>query len=105
MSVPRLRSAETSTAELLAAPSKKNKVFFFGNYEGVRQVLDTTYVNYVPTSRYVPDNCTAPCVVNPASAAMLNLYPAPNGGLLNGNPDIGIYITLWARKHHLRISS
>ncbi|MBV9770615.1 MAG: TonB-dependent receptor [Bryobacterales bacterium] len=75
----------------LGGPIKKNKIFFFMNYEGVRQVLDTTYINYVPTARYVTDNCSAPCVVNPASAAMLALYPAANGGLFNGNPEIGIY--------------
>jgi Carboxypeptidase regulatory-like domain len=75
----------------LGGPIKKNKVFFFMNYEGIQQLLDTTYVNYVPTTRYVTDNCSAPCVVNPASAAMMALYPAPNGGLFNGNPDIGIY--------------
>jgi hypothetical protein len=75
----------------LGGPIKKNKIFFFMNYEGVRQVLDTTYINYVPTARYATDNCSAPCVVNPASAAMLALYPAPNGGLFQGNPDIGIY--------------
>jgi hypothetical protein len=72
-------------------PIKKNKMFFFMNYEGIQQALNTTYVNYVPTARYVSDNCGTPCVVNPASAAMLALYPAPNGGLFNGNPDIGIY--------------
>ena len=33
----------------LGGPIKKNKVFFFMNYEGIRQVLDTTYVNYVPS--------------------------------------------------------
>jgi hypothetical protein len=75
----------------LGGPIKRDKVFFFANYEGIQQVLDTTYVNYVPTARYVTDNCSAPCVVNPASAAMLSLYPAPNAGLLNGNPDIGVY--------------
>jgi hypothetical protein len=75
----------------LGGPIKKNKVFFFMNYEGIQQVLDTTYINYVPTARYVTDNCSTPCVVNPASAAMLALYPAANGGLFNGNPEIGIY--------------
>ena len=75
----------------LGGPIKKNKVFFFMNYEGVQQVLDTTNINYVPTARYVTDNCSSPCVVNAASAAMLALYPAPNGGLFNGNPEIGIY--------------
>jgi hypothetical protein len=73
-------------------PLVKNKVFFFANYEGIQQVLDTTYVNYVPTGNFVKDNCPASsCVLNSASAAMLALYPAPNGGLFNGNPDIGVY--------------
>jgi hypothetical protein len=76
----------------LGGPIKKDKVFFFMNYEGIQQFLDTTYVNYVPTSSFVPDNCPpASCTVNPKSAAMMALYPAPNGGLFNGNPDVGIY--------------
>jgi len=70
-------------------PIKKNKMFFFMNYEGIQQILDTTSINYVPTANYVKDNCSAPCTVNPASAAMLALYPAPNAGLLN--TDVGIY--------------
>jgi len=76
----------------IGGPIKKNKVFFFANFEGIRQLLDTTAVNDVPTANFVKDNCPpSSCVVNPASAAMLALYPAPNGGLLNGNPDVGIY--------------
>jgi hypothetical protein len=76
----------------LGGPIKKNKVFFFMNYEGVQQVLDTTNINYVPTPSYVTDNCPPKtCTVNPASAAMLALYPAANGGLVQGNAQIGIY--------------
>jgi hypothetical protein len=76
----------------IGGPIKKNKVFFFANYEGIRQYLATTNVNYVPTGNFVKDNCSPPsCVVSPASLAMLALYPAPNGGLFNGNPDVGIY--------------
>ncbi len=76
----------------IGGPIKKNKVFFFANYEGIRQLLDTTAVNDVPGPNFVKDNCSAPCVVNPASAAMLALYPKPNGGLLAGtNGDVAIY--------------
>jgi hypothetical protein len=73
-------------------PIKKNKVFFFMNYEGIRQVLDSTYVNYVPEPNFVSANCPPKtCTVNPASAAMLALYPAPNGGVYNSAQGIGIY--------------
>jgi outer membrane receptor protein involved in Fe transport len=73
----------------LGGPIKKNKLFFFINYEGIRQVLDTTYVNFVPSATlrqgiYNGQQYT----VNPASQAMLNLYPLPNAP---DNANIGIY--------------
>jgi hypothetical protein len=77
----------------IGGPIKKNKVFFFANFEGIRQLLDTTAVNDVPGPNFLADNCPPKtCTVNPASAAMLALYPLPNGGLLAGtNGDVGIY--------------
>ncbi len=75
----------------LGGPIKKNKVFFFMNYEGIRQVLDTTYVNYVPSETlrqgiYSGKQYTN---LNPAAMAMLELYPHANGAALNS--DVGIY--------------
>jgi Carboxypeptidase regulatory-like domain len=71
-------------------PIKKDKLFFFVNYEGIQQVLDTTYKNFVPSDAFHQGfyNGTQ-YAVNPASAAMLKLYPSPNGGLIN--PNVGIY--------------
>src|ERR1700723_3448008 len=37
----------------IGGPIKKNKVFFFANYEGIRQLLETTNVNYVPEPNFV----------------------------------------------------
>jgi outer membrane receptor protein involved in Fe transport len=76
-------------------PIKKNKVFFFLNYEGIRQVLDTTYPNFVPSlalrnGTYVdPKLGTQTFSINPAAGAMLDLYPLPNGPALNAN--VGTY--------------
>jgi len=79
-------------------PIKKNKTFFFGNYEGLWQSLT------VPVTTIVPDqnfrNGMLPCAeafgvacdpttglanvgVNPSIASYLNTFPAPNGGELS----------------------
>lgn len=63
----------------------RQKTFYFGEYQGFRQVLGTTQVLAVPTvderagvdtTTYPGDTLTVP--VNPAIAALLARYPLPN---------------------------
>ena len=75
---------------VLGGPIKKDKTFFFGGYEGLRQGLGTTLIQTVPTALakkgILPCTGSTPCVngtmtvpVNPAVVPYLNLYPFPNG--------------------------
>jgi len=63
----------------------RGKTFYFGEYQGFRQVLGTTQVMPVPTqaerngidtATYPGDTLTVP--VNPAVVGILNGYPLPN---------------------------
>jgi hypothetical protein len=63
----------------------RNRTFYFGEYQGFRQVLGTTQVLPVPTAderkgidttTFPGDTLTVP--VNPAVAGVLNGYPLPN---------------------------
>ncbi len=63
----------------------RNRTFFFGEYQGFRQVLGTTQVFAVPTpaerngidtTAYPGDTLTVP--VNPEVVPILNDYPMPN---------------------------
>jgi hypothetical protein len=77
----------------LGGPIKKDKLFFFINYEGVRQVLDTSTPLFVPSAGvhqglvYGGGSTPTQYTVNPASAAMLALYPLPTTP--TANPDVG----------------
>ena len=55
------------------------------------EVLDTTYVNFVPSATVHQGIISGtPTPIHPASAAMLALYPLPTKSIL-GNADVGQY--------------
>jgi outer membrane receptor protein involved in Fe transport len=53
-------------------PIKKDKAFFFANYEGLRQDLGVTFVNYVPNAAFRAKVLAASPVLKP----ILDAYPA-----------------------------
>ena len=84
----------------IGLPIRKDKTFFFVNYEGLRQQLGRSYTPFVPDAMahqgYVPcATATAACVggytylgVNPAIVPYLNFFPLPN--LPNSAPGSGL---------------
>ena len=92
----------------LGGPVKKDKTFFFVNYEGLRQSLTNTSVNTVPSQAARNGNLCAPpdcsttttVAVDPQAARYLAFWPMPNAGLIcpfsscaPGAGDTGIYTT------------
>ena len=65
----------------LGGPIKKDKTFFFGTYEGLRQGLGTSGIGIVPTvaakQGILPDGSVV--AVNPVVKPFLALWPDPNG--------------------------
>jgi hypothetical protein len=65
---------------VFGGPIKKDKIFFFVGYEGLRQALGTTQISTVPNAQarlgILP---TGTVTVNPSVVPYLNLYPLPNG--------------------------
>ncbi|HLI30304.1 MAG TPA: carboxypeptidase regulatory-like domain-containing protein, partial [Terriglobia bacterium] len=67
----------------LGGPIKKDKTFFFFNYEGLRQTLDTTQTNQVPSLNARNGILSSGTVtVSPAVQPFLAFWPTPNGPIL-----------------------
>jgi hypothetical protein len=61
-------------------PIIKSRLFIFGDYEGIRQLLSTTTVDIVPSAAARTGNLTSGTVtVDPRVGPYLALYPLPNG--------------------------
>ena len=69
----------------------RNRLFLFGDFEGIRQSLSTTQVSTVPSAAAREGRLAAETVtVSERVKPYLAFYPLPNGALL-GNGDTGRY--------------
>ncbi|MBI2817466.1 MAG: TonB-dependent receptor [Acidobacteria bacterium] len=69
----------------LGGPIKKQKAFFFGNYEGLRERLGQTNIAFVPDASIHQGSAA------PSTRPYLDLFPLPNGKPVG--PGIGELIT------------
>ncbi len=76
----------------IGGPIRRDKTFFFVNYEGLQQSLTSTSIATVPSAAARAGNLsTGKITVSPAIVPYLALWPLPNGPLL-GPGDTGQYI-------------
>ena len=73
-------------------PIQRDRMFIFGDYEGLRQSLGVTTVDTLPSPAARAGNLsTGSVIVDPNVLRFINaFYPLPNGPLL-GNGDTGIF--------------
>ncbi len=79
---------------LLGGPIKKDKTFFMGSYEGLRQRLGITNTAFVPDDNArlgILPGQAQPVTVSALAKPYLDLYPRPNGPSLGG----GVASFIW----------
>jgi len=73
----------------LGGPVKRQKTFFFFDFEGIRQALGVTAVSIVPSPQARLGHLLSGAVtVDPLVAPYLSFFPLPNGPI---NGDVGTY--------------
>jgi hypothetical protein len=73
----------------LGGPIKRQRTFFFFDYEGIRQGLGVTTVNTVPSpAARIGQLVAGPVTVSPLVTPFLALFPLPNGPIKG---DAGTY--------------
>src|SRR6266568_3337319 len=65
----------------IGGPMKKDRTFFYANYEGIRQVQDITVIGFVPSAAY------RATVTNPALTPFLSSWPAGQTHTSDPNVD------------------
>lgn len=82
----------------LGGPIRKNRTFFFVNYEGIRQAKGVTSIATVPSEDarngiiHNADGTVQHVSVDPAAARYLTFWSLPNAGLTpTGNGNIGFF--------------
>jgi hypothetical protein len=69
----------------LGGPIRKDRLFFFGSYEGIRQRTGKIQSTFVPTQAFRN-------TVVPELQPVVNMLPLPNGPLSSSEPRVGAYV-------------